>query len=101
MGWGRYLLLGDLGQQLDLADQKEEIEHLRTELRRSRASSQAGSADTERLRAENDELRLYLAAVVRLLISKGIVSQEEMRRVVDAIDAEDGMRDGRYKGPVE
>ena len=53
------------------------------------------------IQEENDELRLYLVAVVRLLISKGIVSGEEMRKLVDAIDAEDGMRDGRYKGKLE
>lgn len=101
MGWGRYLLLGDLGQQLDLTDQKKEIDSLRQELRRSRASSHDATGDIERLQEENDELRLYLVAVVRLLISKGIVSGEEMRKLVDAIDAEDGMRDGRYKGKLE
>jgi polyhydroxyalkanoate synthesis regulator phasin len=101
MGWGRFLLLGDLGQQLDLADQKEEIENLRNELQRSHASPRGVTGDIERLQAENDEMRLYLATVVRLLVSKGIVSQEEIRRVVDAIDAEDGTRDGRYKGSLQ
>lgn len=101
MGWGRYLLLGDLGQQLDLADRKSEIENLRSELRRSRLSTRDASGDLERLQDENDELRLYLATVVRLLISKGVFSREEMRKVVDAIDAEDGTRDGRYQGNVE
>lgn len=52
------------------------------------------------LQAENDELRLYLAAIVRLLTSKGIVSREELQRVVDVIDAEDGKQDGRYRGSV-
>lgn len=98
MGWGRYLLLGDLGQQLDLADQRTEIENLRDELRRSRAQSPEGSV--AQLQAENDELRLYLSALTRLLISKGIVSREELRKVVDIIDEEDGKRDGRYKGSV-
>lgn len=98
MGWGRYLLLGDLGQQLDLADQRDEIENLRDELRRSRARSPGN--DMGQLQAENDELRLYLAAIVRLLTSKGIVSREELQRVVDVIDAEDGKQDGRYRGSV-
>lgn len=98
MGWGRYLLLGDLGQQLDLADQRNEIQNLRDELRRSRAGSPTG--DPARLQAENDELRLYLAAIVRLLTSKGVVSTEELRKVVDIIDAEDGRRDGKYTGNV-
>ena len=34
MGWGRYLLLGDLGQQLDLADQAEEIQRLKRQVQR-------------------------------------------------------------------
>ena len=101
MGWGRYFLLGDLGQQLDLADQRDEIESLREELRRSRASAPGPADNVAQLQAENDELRLYLVAVVHLLISKGIVSQEEMRQVVDIIDAEDGMRDGKYRGRVK
>ena len=100
MGWARYLLLGDLGQQLDLSDQRNEIDNLRDELRRSRASSGTATGDIRNLQAENDELRLYLATVVRLLISKGIVTREEMKQAVDAIDAEDGTRDGKYKGPV-
>lgn len=101
MGWGRYFLLGDFGQQLDLTDQRNEIESLRQELSQIRMSS-GGSADNfQSLQMENDELRLYLAAIVRLLISKGVFTKDEMRRVVDAVDAEDGMRDGRYRGNVE
>ena len=101
MGWGRYLLLGNLGQQLDLEDQRQEIESLRSQLASSRVSARGGKDDFERLQAENDELRLYLAAIVRLLISKGLVSQEEMRQVVDAVDAEDGSHDGRYRGSLQ
>ena len=100
MGWARYLLLGDLGQQLDLADQRSELENLREELRRARRVSAAGTDDVARLQAENDELRLYLAALVRLLTTKGIVRPEEIRQVVDIIDAQDGTRDGRYEGGI-
>jgi hypothetical protein len=67
----------------------------------NRYSSQNVEQAFEHLQAENDELRLYLTAIVRLLISKGVVTNDEMRRVVDAIDAEDGTRDGKYKGRVE
>jgi hypothetical protein len=101
MGWGRYFFLGDLGQQFDLEDQKSEIENLRIEMSQNRYSSQNVEQAFEHLQAENDELRLYLTAIVRLLISKGVVTNDEMRRVVDAIDAEDGTRDGKYKGRVE
>jgi cell division septum initiation protein DivIVA len=101
MGWGRFFLLGNIGQQLDIQDQRAEIDDLRDELQRSRARPAGSPAEIVALQAENDELRLYLAAVVRLLISKGLVSREEMKQVVDAVDAEDGVRDGKYGGKVE
>lgn len=100
MGWGRFFLLGDIGQQLDLSDQKAEIENLRNAIWKNRVSSRGAAGDVERLQAEIDELRLYLAAVVRLLISKGVISQEEIKQVVDAVDAEDGVRDRKYKGTM-
>jgi hypothetical protein len=100
MGWGRYLLLGDLGQQLDLADQKAEIEQMREEIRRSRSSGGGSAGQIEGLQAENDELRLWLAAIIRVLVSKRVVSQEEIRRIVAAIDAEDGTVDGRFTGDL-
>ena len=99
MGWGRFLLLGDLGQQFDISDQKQEIESLRDELRRARATSGAGN-NIAQLKAENDELRLYLAALVRLLASKGVITRQELKDLVTAVDAEDGRRDNQLKGPL-
>jgi hypothetical protein len=98
MGWGRYFLLGDLGQQLDLADQREAIDRLREEMLRSRSSGSGSTDALKRLQAENDELRLYLAAVIRVLISKRVVTQSEVQQIVDAIDAEDGTVDGKFTG---
>jgi hypothetical protein len=98
MGWGRYFLLGDLGQQLDLSDQREEIDQLRQELRRSRSAGSGSTDAMKRLQAENDELRLYLAAVIRILVSKRVVTQSEIAQIVEMIDAEDGTVDGRFTG---
>ncbi|MCL4692914.1 MAG: hypothetical protein KJ060_10450 [Candidatus Hydrogenedentes bacterium] len=107
MGWGRLLLLGNVGQQLDLSDQKAEIDELRRELSRNRHLSGANAVDlgpVERdiraLQQENDELRLYLTAVVRLLVSKGAVSQDELIAIVNAVDSEDGLPNGRYSGNI-
>ena len=97
MGWGRYLLLGDLGQQLDLSDQKEELVRLRAELER-RGSSPDASAALKNLQAENDELRLYLAAVIRCLVSKQVLTAGELKQIVDVVDAEDGVQDGGFSG---
>ncbi len=98
MGWGRYLLLGSLGQQLDLSDQRAEIDQLRNELRTARVAGPAGPGPIRQLQQENDELRLYIAALVRILVNKRVVTAEELREVVEAIDAEDGTPDGRYEG---
>lgn len=100
MGWGRFLLLGDLGQQLDLSDQKAEIERLRDELRQRRAATVDPSGQLTRLQQDIEELRLYLAALVRILVSKRAISAEELRQVVQIVDAEDGSADGRFTGPL-
>jgi cell division septum initiation protein DivIVA len=101
MGWGRYFFLGDFGQQLDLSDQRDEIEELRTQLRLSRGSTDDTGQAIAQLQAENDELRLYLAALVRLLESKGTITRDEVIRVVQSIDAEDGLADGKFEGTIE
>lgn len=102
MGWGRMLLLGDLGQQLDLQDQKQEIESLRRELRSASAGRTNSGVDRRvaRLEQENDELRLYLAALIRHLTAKGVVDAANLREIVQAVDAEDGQVDGGYEGEI-
>ncbi len=100
MGWGRFLLLGNLGQQLDLSDQRAEIEQLRNELSQRRNASAESPDQIKMLQDENDELRLYLAALVRILVSKGIITPEQLKQVVDTIDTEDGAADGKHSGKI-
>ncbi len=100
MGWGRFLLLGDLGQQLDLSDQRAEIEQLRNELSQRRSASPESPDQIKMLQDENDELRLYLAALVRILVSKGIITPEQLKQVVETIDTEDGSPDGKHTGKI-
>jgi hypothetical protein len=62
--------------------------------------SSGNTNDVAQLRAENDELRLYLAALVRLLTSKGVVTREELENIVAIVDTDDGRSDGRFRGPI-
>ena len=59
MGWGRMLLLGNWGQQMDIEDQRQEIEELRQQLA---AGARAGDTTLKKpgaqLEKENGELRL-------------------------------------------
>ena len=100
MGWGRMLLLGNIGQQMDLDDVQGEIAELRSRLRTSRTRAEAADREVDRLATENDELRLYVAAILRILVTKGVVSQAELEVLVRAVDAEDGATDNRHRGEL-
>lgn len=100
MGWGRMLLLGNVGQQLDIQDAEESLATLRAEVDSATQADADLSRRLEQLAAENAELKLYLAAVVRLLVAKGTVTEPELRRIVDSLDREDGRADGRYDGKL-
>jgi hypothetical protein len=100
MGWGRTLLLGNIGQQMDLSDQRAEIERLERGISVERALRDGADEMIGRLRRENNELKLYLAALVRLLLAKKVVTLDEIRQIVDVLDREDAAQDGAYAGPV-
>jgi cell division septum initiation protein DivIVA len=102
MGWGRMLLLGNWGQQMDIEDQRQEIEDLKYQVQ-----SNAGAVDTSTLKSriaqleiENNELRLYMAALIRYLGHKGMIDQEDFRSIIETVDKEDGSYDGGYRGKL-
>jgi hypothetical protein len=101
------LLLGNVGQQLDIGDLANDVQHLAREVHRIDGNVLTGhraDQDAERtlaqLAAENQELKLYLAATVRLLVAKNVVTADELRTIVDEIDRSDGTADGKFTGPV-
>jgi len=100
MGWGRMLLLGDVGQQLDIKDQRDALEELHTSVAIERAMREGADELLGRVRRENQELKLYLAAVVRLLLAKKIVTVAEITSIVDVLDREDGKADGNFDGKL-
>lgn len=104
MGWGRTLLLGDIGNRMDIADVEQEVVRLRSKLSREMTGMDAANLSQdeqlERLFAENAELKLYVAGLIRLLVSKGQLAREELVAMVEQIDGEDGSRDGGYDGPI-
>ncbi len=100
MGWGRTLFLGDIGNRLDIGDCEGEIARLRRNLDSQSTVDRSQDEQVQALRADNDELKLYLAALIRLLTSKNVISTGEITSLVEAIDAEDGSIDGRAAGPI-
>ena len=99
MSWGR-TVLGDVEQPLDVEGCEQEIARLVDHVRcQSRVDS---SQDTrmEMLEAENHELKLYLAAVIRLMMCKGVMTRSEFARLVDIVDRSDGVEDGQFRGDI-
>ena len=100
MGWGRMLLLGNVGQQLDIQDTERTLTQLAQQLREAGRFDQEVARRLDQLTAENAELKLYLAAVMRLLVSKNLITPGELERIVDAIDQSDGRTDGKFTGKI-
>ncbi len=95
MGWGRMWLLGNIGQQMDIEDLRAQLTDANW-----RAASDPTPQRVAALQRENDELRLYVAAILRLLVSKKVATAEELRALVEAIDLEDGVRDTKFEGSL-
>ena len=100
MGWGRTLLLGDIGNRLDIEDTERDINHLRGQISLSVRKDMSQDEQIQALAAENAELKLYMAVIVRLLVSKGLVTSSELEAMVTAVDAEDGTVDGKFDGDI-
>jgi oligoendopeptidase F len=100
MGWARTLFLGDIGNRLDIADTENEIAQIRQELANVYGQDDSQDEKIRKLIAENAELKLYVAALVRLLIRKDCIAKTDLESIVAAVDAEDGTADGRFTGRV-
>ena len=86
MGWGRMLLLGNVGQQLDIGDLDQTVAAMRAAFDRNQSEDREQARSIEQLQQENHELKLYLATLVRLLVAKGVLQQEEVNSAVQAIE---------------
>ena len=86
MGWGRMLFLGDVGQQLDLGDLSGEVARMQDAVAGNVDVDREQGEATKQLQAENRELKLYLATLIRLLVAKDVVRADEVETTVRAIE---------------
>lgn len=86
MGWGRALFLGNVGNQLDIEDVRESIQRMKYSFKEVARVDNAQDDDIENLRRENEELKLYLGSLIRLLVAKGILNEAETGAIVDGIE---------------
>ncbi len=100
MGWGRTFLLGDVGNRMDISDCEEDIRTLKQSLMQMHQEGQEVDSELHAVQMENNQLKLYIAAMIRLLISKNVLTKDEIRGMVDIIDAEDGAMDNKVRGDL-
>jgi hypothetical protein len=86
MGWGRMLLLGNVGQQLDIGDLEGVVTEMRSAFLENQQVDLTQAKSIVALQRENREMKLYLATLVRLLVAKGFIKPEEVQTIVQAID---------------
>ncbi|MBW8863882.1 MAG: hypothetical protein JF609_02970 [Verrucomicrobia bacterium] len=86
MGWGRMMLLGNVGQQLDIGDLNSAIGQMQSAMAQKQNVDLRQERSLAELRQENHDLKLYLATLIRLLVAKGVLKQEEVDATVRAIE---------------
>ena len=97
MGWARTLLLGDIGNRLDIADAEAEIATLRRSNDRTGRFLLGKELEIASLKDEMGRQKLAIQALTRFLIEKGMVNPAELDDFIAQIDAEDGVVDGRME----
>ena len=82
----------DIYQHTKIDEVRKEAMEARLEAARV---NQGGSVDAVRLERALGELALATKTIQRLLVDKGIVSNDEFRSTLQQVDVEDGRADGR------
>src|SRR5687767_15209319 len=85
MGWGRYLLLGDLGQQLDLVDQEDALNRLRRSVSAGAGKDYDQDVQIQALWQENAELKYCVGWLVNLLAARRVLTAAEVTQLVERL----------------
>jgi hypothetical protein len=80
-----------------LADAVETVEHWKKASRIPNPFT-AQKSDIEALQQQVGELRLQVAVLYRLLLSKGLLTETEIQDLLKELDLADGKADGQFDG---
>ncbi len=92
MGWLRTIFLGDIGNRLDIADNEDRIRRMQLNQRGKRQDQGLKDRSQDEaialLQAEVNELQVAVGTMATVLVSKGVVAEEELGRLFDAIESD-------------
>ena len=92
MSWGRMLLLGNVGQQIDIEDIEEDVARLRARIHSQQTTDSSQDEALLTLRREVTDLQLVVAELARLLVSGGTLPAEAVERLIRGVDRKPGDR---------
>jgi hypothetical protein len=95
MGWMRTILLGDIGNRLDIEDTERDIARLRRKQSRDAKALVTKRREIDALKDEVGQLKLATHALTRFLIEKGQIDLNELEDFIREVDLEDGKIDGK------
>jgi hypothetical protein len=90
-------LVWNISQDRKMSALQDEVKQLK-EAARSSDESDPIQVQLKELRAAHGELRLYVATLFRLLLHKGVITRDEVVKLVGEVDEEDGKRDQSHEG---
>jgi hypothetical protein len=80
------LLLGDIGQQVDIHDVEADLDQLRATVRSQRSTDRSQDEALLTLRREVTDLKLIVAELARLLVASGTIPASVVERLANGID---------------
>lgn len=89
MGWARTLLLGDVGNRLDIADCERDIQALHRSLMKNSRSDRSRDERIQALEKEVEHLQLAVATLSRLLVARGVLSEEDLASFGSLLEEEE------------
>jgi uncharacterized coiled-coil protein SlyX len=87
MGWARTLLLGDIGNRLDIGDAEAAIARLRDNLRRNRSLDMTQEERLAMLERDNEQQQILIATLAKILAAHDLIDTEGMEPFIEALDA--------------
>ncbi|MGB1072180.1 MAG: hypothetical protein ACPG1Z_10985 [Planctomycetota bacterium] len=86
MGWMRTILLGDIGNRLDIEDAEKGIRALRLSLSKAKRTTRTNEERISTLEEENEQLELLITMLLRRLQEKNLLDGDEILSLTEIID---------------
>ena len=100
MGWGRILLQSEAADQSEINEIERDIRYIQHDIRTTFRKDMSQDQAIKALIDQNAEIKLYLAALIRLLLANSTISKAELATIIESVDASDGKADGKYDGEI-